>query len=133
MAAPGKPKLPRNVWTLGTLSFLTDLGGESVFPLLPVYLTSLGAGPWFLGLVVGVADGLASALGVVPGRIPDSTGRRRCLTVFRYSFPGAVRPPLPFATSPWPGRGVRGLDRPGKGIPNAPRHALLPDRTPRAV
>ena len=133
MTAPEKPRLPRNVWTLGCLSFLTDLGGESVFPLLPVYLAGLGAGPRFLGLVEGVADGLSSALGVISGRISDRRGRRKGLTVFGYSLSGAVRPLLAFATSPWQVLAVRWLDRTGKGIRNAPRDALIADSTPKAI
>ncbi len=133
MSAPSKPRLPRNVWTLGTLSFLTDLGGESIFPLLPVYLAGLGAGPGFLGLVEGVADGLSSALGVVSGRISDLSRRRKGLTVFGYSLSAAVRPLLAFAASPWHVLVVRWLDRTGKGIRNAPRDALIADSTPKAI
>ncbi len=127
------PRLPRNVWVLGTLSFLTDLGGESVFPLLPAFLGNLGAGPWFLGLIEGVADALSSVLGVVSGRFSDRGRRRKGPTVLGYALAGMARPFLAFATSPWHVLAVRWADRTGKGIRNAPRDALIADSTPKAL
>ena len=126
-------RLPRNVWVLGGLSFLTDLGGEAVFPLLPVFLMSLGAGPAYLGLLEGVADALSSVLGVFSGRHSDRRGRRKGLTVFGYAVAGMVRPLLAFATVPWHVLAVRWTDRVGKGIRNAPRDALLADSTPPSL
>ena len=35
--------LPRVIWVLGVASLLNDVSSESIFPLLPVFLTSLGA------------------------------------------------------------------------------------------
>ncbi len=123
-------RLPRNVWVLGVLSFLTDLGGEAVFPLLPVFLVSLGAGPAFLGLLEGMADALSSILGVFSGRLSDRRGRRKGLTVFGYAVAGIARPLLAFAVTPWQVLAVRWSDRVGKGIRNAPRDALLADSVP---
>ena len=134
MSVPEKPpRLPRNVWTLGVLSFLTDLGGEAVFPLLPSFLAQLGAGPGCLGLLEGVADGLSSTLGIVSGRISDRVRRRKGLTVFGYTLAGLARPLLAFATAPWHVLAVRWADRTGKGIRNAPRDALIADSTPKAI
>ena len=46
--------MPRAILLLGLTSLLTDVGGEMIFPLLPAFLASLGAGPAFLGLLEGV-------------------------------------------------------------------------------
>jgi hypothetical protein len=35
--------LPRLVWLLGFASLLNDVSSEAIFPLLPLFLTSLGA------------------------------------------------------------------------------------------
>ena len=48
--------LPRTVWVLGAISLLNDSASELVYPLLPLYLSSvLMAGPRALGLIEGVA------------------------------------------------------------------------------
>lgn len=126
-------RLPRNVWILGVLSFLTDLGGESIFPLLPAFLASLGGGPALLGLLEGVADLLSSALGVFSGRASDRQGRRKGLTLAGYGIAAAARPLLAFAAVPWHVMAVRWSDRVGKGMRTAPRDALLADSTPKAA
>lgn len=44
--------LPRTVWVLGLISLLNDGASEMIYPLLPLYLTSvLMAGPKALGLI----------------------------------------------------------------------------------
>ena len=48
-------RLPPLVYLLGAVSFLMDVASEMVYPLLPLFLASLGAGPGTIGLVEGVA------------------------------------------------------------------------------
>ena len=55
---PDKPQrwysLPKGVWILGGVSLLNDTATESVYPLLPFFLTTvLGATPVSLGLIEG--------------------------------------------------------------------------------
>ena len=53
--------LSRNVLALGLVSLLTDVSSEMIYPLLPLFLTSvLGAGQMFVGLVEGLAESAAS-------------------------------------------------------------------------
>ena len=40
MSDAERPKLGRNVMALSTVSFLTDVSSEMIYPLLPVFLTS---------------------------------------------------------------------------------------------
>ena len=41
-----RPRLPRTVLALGAVSLLTDLSSEMIYPLLPLFLTTvLAAGP----------------------------------------------------------------------------------------
>ena len=55
-------RLPRMVVALGAVSLLTDASSEMIYPLLPVFLAALGAGPAYIGLVEGVAETTASLL-----------------------------------------------------------------------
>jgi hypothetical protein len=45
-----------NVLILGLVSLFTDISSEMIYPLLPLFLTTvLGGGPAILGLIEGVA------------------------------------------------------------------------------
>lgn len=58
----------RNVIILDVVSMLTDLSGQMVFPLLPLYITTvLGGGAVAVGLIEGAAEATASLLKVVSG------------------------------------------------------------------
>jgi MFS family permease len=126
--------LPRTVWLIGLISLFNDSASEMVYPLLPLYLSSvLLAGPKVLGLIEGVAEATASLLKLFSGVIFDRTRRAKPWIVFGYSLAGFGRPLLALATS-WPWLlAIRFADRVGKGLRTSPRDALLaaaagPDR-----
>jgi hypothetical protein len=49
--------LPAGVWILGGVSLLNDVASESIYPLLPFFLTTvLGAGAVSLGIIEGAAE-----------------------------------------------------------------------------
>lgn len=124
-------KLPLVVYLLGLVSFLMDVASEMVYPLLPLFLASLGAGAGAIGLVEGVAEATASLFKVVGGRLSDRMGRRKPLLLLGYGIPGLLRPLLALAQSPWHVLLYRFLDRTGKGLRTAPRDALLAESAPR--
>ncbi|MGZ6028737.1 MAG: MFS transporter [Myxococcaceae bacterium] len=115
------------------MSLLTDLSSEMIYPLLPVFLTTvLAAGPQALGLIEGVAESTASLLKVASGVWSDRIRRRMPLVVAGYSLAGAVRPLIGLATG-WPMvLVIRFVDRVGKGLRTSPRDALVADATPPA-
>jgi MFS family permease len=130
-------RLPATVIALGVTSFFTDVGSEMIFPLLPVFVASLGATPAFLGLVEGVAETTASLLKLGSGYLADRLPRKKPLVLLGYGLSGLVRPLMGLAFAPWHVLAVRAADRVGKGIRTAPRDALLgaavsPDRAGRA-
>jgi MFS family permease len=122
------------VLVLGVASFLTDLSSEMIFPLLPIFLTTvLAAGPRALGVIEGLAESTASLLKVASGIWTDRTRRRKPLVVLGYSLSGAVRPLIALATA-WPVvLALRIGDRIGKGTRTSPRDALIADVTPLAL
>jgi MFS family permease len=71
-----KPRLPVAVVALGVTSFFTDVGTELIFPLLPVFLATLGASPTFIGLIEGQAEATSSILKLGAGWVADRTSRR---------------------------------------------------------
>ncbi|MBC7254462.1 MAG: MFS transporter [Actinobacteria bacterium] len=120
--------ISRNVFHLGLVSFFNDLSSEMVYPLLPTFLTEfLGAGAWFLGLVEGLADSVASLLNLVSGWISDRLRRRKGLVTGGYALSGISRGSLALVTAPWQALLGWFFNRVGKGVRTAPRDALIAD------
>jgi MFS family permease len=118
--------LPRTVWLLGVISLVNDAASDMIYPLVPLYLTSvLMAGPKALGLIEGIAEAVSSLLKLLAGVLADRTQKIKYWVIAGYGIAGAARPLLAFATS-WTGVLIcRFADRVGKGLRTAPRDALL--------
>ncbi len=117
-----------NILIFGLVSFLTDFSSEMIYPLLPVFLTTvLGAGPAFLGVIEGVAESTASLLKLVSGIISDRVGDRKNLVLSGYGISSFSRPLIAAATAPLAVLFIRFADRVGKGIRTSPRDALIAD------
>ncbi|KEF41300.1 MAG: MFS transporter [Cyanobium sp. CACIAM 14] len=118
--------LPREVWLVGLISLINDGASDLIYPLLPLYLTSvLMAGPRALGLIEGIAEATSSLLKLVSGGLSDRWGRSRPWIVAGYGLAGLARPLLALAGS-WPVvLMLRFSDRVGKGLRSSPRDALL--------
>lgn len=122
---PRPAKIPAAVIFLGFTSLFTDIGGEMIFPLLPLFLAGLGAAPAFLGLVEGVAEATAAFLKLGSGYVADRVPKKKPLVLFGYGLATLVRPLVAIATAPWHVLVVRVTDRVGKGIRATPRDALI--------
>jgi len=118
--------LSQTVFALSLVSFLNDTSSEIIYPLLPAFLAlTLGASPFAIGLIEGLAESVASILKLFSGYLSDKFGNRKFPVFLGYSLAAVVRPLLAFVTS-WPQvLVVRMTDRVGKGIRGAPRDALL--------
>lgn len=123
-------RLPFTVVAFGITSFFTDVGSEMIFPLLPLFMTSLGAAPAFLGLVEGGADAVSSLLKLASGYLADRVPRKKPLVMLGYGLAAIARPLMGIATAPWHVLVVRVTDRIGKGIRTAPRDAMISGAVP---
>jgi MFS family permease len=113
------------VRVLSAVSFLQDTASELLYPLLPIYLTSvLGAPAAVVGAVEGAAEGAASLTKLGAGPLGDRFARRPLIaTGYGMAALGKV---MVAAATAWPGvLAGRVVDRLGKGIRGAPRDALL--------
>ncbi|MEV3902527.1 MFS transporter [Mycobacterium sp. NPDC050551] len=126
MHTPRRPGwLTRNVRVLSAVSFLQDCASELLYPLLPIYLTSvLGAPVAVVGAVEGAAEGAASLTKLAAGPLGDRFARRPLIaTGYGVAALGKV---IVAAAGAWPGVLTgRVVDRLGKGLRGAPRDALL--------
>ena len=124
--------MSRTVFTLGIVSFLTDVSSEMLVPILPQFLRFVLRAPLpVIGLIEGVAESTASLLRVYAGYIADKTGRPKVLTVIGYGL-SALSKPFYLGVLKWNWNwhsvlGIRFADRFGKGIRSAPRDVLLAD------
>lgn len=135
---PGEParrrtSLPGVVVGLGLVSLFTDVSSEAIFPLLPAFLTTLGASNAFIGLVEGSADTVASVLKYLTGLVADRRARLKPLVLVGYGISTVVRPLVGLALAPWHVLAVRVGDRVGKGIRTSPRDALIAEVTEPSI
>lgn len=117
--------LTRNVRLLSAVSFLQDTASELLYPLLPIYLTTvLGAPPAVVGAIEGAAEGAASMTKLASGPLGDRFARRPLIaTGYGMAALGKV---MVAAFVSWHGvLAGRVVDRLGKGLRGAPRDALL--------
>jgi MFS family permease len=124
-------KLPRGIWVLGFVSLFMDASSELVHSLLPIFMTTvLGASMVTVGIIEGVAEGIAATTKVFSGAFSDYFRKRKILVVIGYAIAALSKPVFPLATSIGWVFGARFVDRIGKGIRGAPRDALIADITP---
>ena len=117
--------LTRNVRVLSAVSFLQDTASELLYPLLPIYLTTvLGAPPAVVGAIEGAAEGAASLTKVAVGPVGDRFAKRPLIaTGYGMAALGKV---IVAIAGAWPGVLTgRVVDRLGKGLRGVPRDALL--------
>src|SRR5205085_7286549 len=91
-------RIPRNVLLLGLVSLFTDMSSEMLYPITPIFLTSvLGASPAIVGIIEGAAESTASLLKIWSGWFSDRTGVRRPFVLAGYGLSALTRPVLAFA------------------------------------
>lgn len=123
--------VPKNVKALGFVSLLNDAASEMIYPLLPIFLTSvLGVGAGALGVIEGIAESTASLLKLFSGWISDRIKKRKVLILIGYSLAALGRPMIALSLYWWQVAAIRFVDRLGKGIRTSPRDALISISTP---
>jgi MFS family permease len=133
-AAAPRQDLPRNVKVLGLASLLNDTASEMIYPLLPHFLlTVLLGNRFYLGVIEGVADAVASFVKLWSGGRSDQAGQRKGFIVFGYCVPALVRQLVSVIVAPWQLFAIRVVDRVGKGLRTSPRDALIADSTAPSI
>ena len=94
--------LTSGVGGIGAASLLSDAGHEIPTSLLPSFLSyNLGAPAAALGLIEGLADGLAGAAKLAGGAIADDPHRRRAAAVGGYTTTAVTSALIGVATAVW--------------------------------
>ena len=122
--------IKKNVFILGLVSFFTDISSEMLYPIIPIFLTTVLAAPMsIVGLIEGIAESTASILKVVSGWLSDRSGKRKPYVIYGYSLSTISKPLLAFAATWHFVLVARFLDRFGKGLRSSARDALIADST----
>ena len=123
----------KNIFFLGLVSFFNDFSGEMVQSVMPVFITTvLGAPAFFVGLIEGTADALASVFRLISGWMSDKIGKRKNPAVLGYSLSTLTRLFLVVVSNFWQVFALRVIDRIGKGFRDSPRDALIAESAPES-
>jgi MFS family permease len=121
----------RNIYLLGIVSFLNDLGSEMIMPILPMFITALGGTGLTVGIVGGVRDSVSSILKILCGYWSDKSGKRKVFVVWGYGVSALFKFVLAFSRSAAGLIFFSGLERVGKGMRTAPRDAIIAESMPQ--
>ncbi len=117
--------LTRTVVVLSFVSLLNDISSELLYPIMPVYLASIGYSYAWIGVLEGIAEATAGILKGYFGKLSDVRGIRSPFVKIGYSLSAFGRLILVFANSIGPVFISRIADRIGKGVRTAARDAML--------
>ena len=113
---------------IGAASLLSDAGHEIPTSLLPSLLTgTLGAPAAALGIIEGVADGLAGGARFAGGVLADDPQRRRTVAVGGYATTAVLSSLIGVATAVWQVAVLRSAAWTARGLRVPARNALLAD------
>jgi len=124
--------ITRVVWILSIVSLFTDIASEMLYPIMPIYLKSIGFSIFIIGLLEGVAEATAGLSKGYFGKLSDATSKRIPFIQVGYILSALSKPLTVIFSFPIWIFFVRTLDRFGKGIRTGARDALLSDEaTPK--
>ena len=119
--------ITRVVLLVSLVSLFTDIASEMLYPVMPVYLRSIG----FSVLLIGVLEGLAEATAGLSkgyfGHMSDRKGLRMPFIRWGYGLSAVSKPLMAAFIFPLWIFFARTVDRLGKGIRTSARDALLSD------
>ena len=119
--------LTRTVWTLSLVSLFTDTASEMLYPIMPLYLKSIGFSIVLIGVLEGIAEATAGLSKGYFGKLSDNSGKRAPFVQVGYSLSAVSKPMMALFIYPLWIFFARTLDRLGKGIRTGARDAILSD------
>lgn len=125
--------ISRNIWVLSLVSLFTDMASEMLYPVMPVYLKSIGFSILLIGILEGVAEATAGLSKGYFGNLSDVRGRRLVFVQAGYALSALSKPMMALLVYPLWVFFARTLDRLGKGIRSGARDALLSDEATAAT
>jgi len=126
-------RITRTVWILSFISLLTDVASEMLYPVMPIYLKSIGFSILLIGILEGIAEATAGLSKGYFGKLSDHVGRRAPFIRLGYTLSALSKPMMAAFVYPVWIFLARTIDRLGKGIRTGARDALLSDEATTAT
>jgi MFS family permease len=120
------PFLTKTIRVLSLISLL-NIASEMLYPVIPLYLKSIGFSIAIIGVLEGVAEALSGLSKGYFGKLSDNTGRRLPFVRWGYFLSTIAKPMMVVFSMHWWVFTARTLDRFGKGVRTGARDALLSD------
>ena len=117
--------ITRSIWILSIISLCTDMASEMLYPIMPLYLKSIGFSVVLIGILEGIAEAIAGLSKGYFGKLSDTMGRRVPFVQIGYAMSALSKPLTAAFISPLWIFFVRTIDRFGKGIRTGARDAIL--------
>lgn len=121
--------ISRTVLILSLVSFFTDVASEMLYPVMPIYLGSIGFSVVIIGVLEGFAEAIAGLSKGYFGKMSDINGKRLPFIQWGYALSAISKPMMGTFVFPLWIFLARTLDRFGKGIRTGARDAMLSDET----
>ena len=119
-------RIPKNVIVLAIVSFFNDVASEMIYPIVPLFLTSVLHAPvTVVGLIEGIAEATASVMKFVAGYLSDKVRKRKIFAVFGYGLSAISKLFIGLANAWSFVLFARFIDRTGKGLRTSARDSLL--------
>lgn len=119
--------ITRNILILSIVSLFTDIASEMLYPVMPVYLSTIGFSVIWIGLLEGAAEATAGLSKGYFGNYSDRKEKRLPFVQLGYALSAISKPLMVLFSFPVWVFFSRTLDRFGKGVRTGARDALLSD------
>lgn len=119
--------ITRTVWILSFVSLFMDMASEMLYPIMPIYLKTIGFSIVLIGILEGVAEAVAGLSKGYFGKLSDNSGKRVPFVQIGYAFSALSKPMMAVFIYPLWIFFARTIDRFGKGIRTGARDAILSD------
>ncbi|MDH4091400.1 MAG: MFS transporter [Cyclobacteriaceae bacterium] len=117
--------ISRTVWTLSLVSLFTDTASEMLYPIMPIYLRTIGFSIVLIGVLEGIAEATAGLSKGYFGKLSDVSGKRVPFVRLGYALSALSKPMMAVFVYPLWVFFSRTADRFGKGIRTGARDAML--------
>lgn len=119
--------ITRTIWVLSVVSLLQDMSSELLYPVMPLFLKSIGFSVVLIGLLEGLAEATIGFSKGYFGKSSDITGKRLPFVQWGYALSTIGKTLMVLIPHPVWVFMTRTMDRLGKGIRTGARDAMLSD------
>jgi MFS family permease len=125
--------ITKSILIVSLVSLFNDIASEMLYPIMPVFLRSIGFSVLLIGILEGIAEATAGLSKGYFGNLSDIRNRRVPFIRYGYLFSAISKPMMAMFIYPAWIFFARTLDRLGKGVRTSARDAILSDESTQAT